>query len=60
MKMALYVCLILMEHNYERNKSLIIVFDYTSFFPLFMDFFLLFGLIDSLFMDYGLLNFQLK
>ena len=25
-----------------------------------MDFFLLFGLIDSLFMDYGLLNFQLK
>ena len=26
------VRLILMEHNYERNKSLVIVFDYTSFF----------------------------
>ena len=28
-----------MEHNYERNKSLIIVFDYTSFFPLYGFFF---------------------
>ena len=33
------VRLILMEYNYERNKSLIIVFDYTSFFPLYGFFF---------------------